>query len=303
MKTRATLLLLIALLTSCGPANEKSKGKPHIVATTGMLYDVVVNIVGNNMTTDVIMGPGVDPHLYKATPGDLDKLNQADIIIYNGILLEGKMIDILKKLGRTKSITAAAESIPDSLLQSSASYDDVYDPHVWFDVKRWRYVVKSINQTIIDNDPDNTEFYQKQTEAHLSKLDSLHDFAVSRVKEIPVGQRILITAHDAFGYFGEAYGIKVEAIQGISTVADFGLRDIVSLTDLIIEHKIKAIFIETSVSEKSINALVTGCREKGHAVEIGGYLYSDAMGEFGTEEGTFIGMFKHNINTIVESLK
>ena len=295
-----TLLLCIG----CSPAEETSeRSKPYVVATTGMLYDVVINVAGDLMTVDAIMGPGVDPHLYKATQGDLTKLNQADLIIYNGILLEGKMSEILKKLGRKKPSIAAAESIPDSLLLLSTDYEDSFDPHVWFDIDRWKFVVGKVSSSLAVLDTTNAEVYGKRAEMYISKLDALDAYVHQRVSEIPSEQRILVTAHDAFGYFGQAYGIQVEAIQGISTVSDFGLRDIANLTDLIIENGIKAIFVETSVSEKSIQALITGCREKGHDVTIGGYLYSDAMDEFGSEKGTYIGMFTHNVNTIVEALK
>lgn len=303
MKKLVLILIVAFTITSCTSPSESTSDKPHIVATTGMLYDAVINIAGDKVTAEAIMGPGVDPHLYKATQGDLAKFNKADMIVYNGILLEGKMSEILKKLGRQKPTVAAAESIPKEMLLSAPGYKDAYDPHVWFDVKRWRYAVKSISHALIQLDSANREFYESNTERYFTQLDSLDQFVHNRLNEIPENQRILITAHDAFTYFGDAYGIRVEALQGISTVADFGLKDIAELIDLIIENKIKAIFVETSVSEKSINAVVTGCKEKGHNVRIGGYLYSDAMGEFGTEEGTYIGMFKKNVETMVNALK
>ncbi len=230
-------------------------------------------------------------------------MNRANLIVYNGILLEGKMSEILKKLGRQKPVVAAAESIPKEMLKSAVGYQDAYDPHVWFDVQRWKYAVKSISHALIRLDSANQSFYESNTIDYFKKLDSLDEFVKTRIAEIPEDQRILVTAHDAFVYFGDAYGMQVEGLQGISTVADFGLKDIAEIIDLIIENNIKTIFVETSVSEKSINAVVTGCREKGHEVRIGGYLYSDAMGEFGTEEGTYIGMFRKNIETIVEALK
>ena len=303
MKPIKLVLLVVMLTVSCTSTTEQAKEKPHIVATTGMLYDAVINIAGDKVTAEAIMGPGVDPHLYKATQGDLSKFNKADMIIYNGILLEGKMSEILKKLGRQKPTVAAAEFVPKEMLKSAVGYQDAYDPHVWFDVSRWRYAVKAVSHALIQLDSANIEFYEANTRAYFTKLDSLDQYVKASIEQIPANQRILITAHDAFTYFGDAYGMRVEGLQGISTVADFGLKDIAELIDLIIENNIKAIFVETSVSEKSINAVVTGCREKGHEVQIGGYLYSDAMGEFGTEEGTYIGMFRKNIETIVNALK
>ena len=209
----------------------------------------------------------------------------------------------LKSWGVKNPTIAAAESVPVEMLKYAEDYEDAYDPHVWFDVKRWKYVVKAISHSIIQLDSANRNFYESNTSAYISRLDSLDLFVRNKLNEIPENQRILITAHDAFTYFGDAYNIQVEGLQGISTVADFGLKDIANLIDLIIENNIKAIFIETSVSEKSINAVVTGCREKGHEVVIGGSLYSDAMGELGTDEGTYLGMFGKNVETIVNALK
>ena len=282
---------------------QSARALPHVVATTGILYDAVINIGGDKVTTEVLMGPGVDPHLYKATQGDLSKLNAADLIIYNGIMLEGKMGEILQKLGRQKPTLAAAESIPDSLLIRHANYDDAMDPHVWFDVTRWKYVVKEIGAALAKLDTTHQAYYLTNQTSYLKRLDSLDHFVQQRIKEIPEKQRILVTAHDAFGYFGQAYGLRVEAVQGMSTVSDFGLKDIANLIDLIIANDIKAIFVETSVSEKSINAVITGCRDQGHEVTIGGNLFSDAMGDLNTYEGTYIGMFTTNINTIADALK
>lgn len=303
MKKVLLISLTFALLASCSTPEKSTSGKLKVVATTGMLYDAVLNIAGDKVESEAIMGPGVDPHLYKATQGDLAKFKQADVIIYNGILLEGKLTEVLEKLGRQQPVFSVGDAIPTTMLLSAVGYTDAYDPHVWFDVSRWKMVVAEISNALCKVDSANTVSYQENTATYLSKLDSLNDFVKTRIQEIPSDQRILITAHDAFGYFGDAYGMKVEGLQGISTVADFGLKDIANIIDTIIENNIKAIFVETSVSEKSINAVIVGCREKGHDVKIGGYLYSDAMGEFGTVEGTYIGMFKKNVNTIVEALK
>ncbi|MEM9340036.1 MAG: zinc ABC transporter substrate-binding protein [Bacteroidota bacterium] len=297
----------ILFITSCsGPAKEateKGNRKLRVVTTTGLLYDAVVHIGGDHVAAEAIMGPGVDPHLYKATQGDLSRINKADLVIYNGILLEGKMSEILEKLGRQKEVFAAAESIPSERLIQFSGYKEAKDPHVWFDIQLWRLVVQGISERLQKLDTANASIYQSNTASFLKELDALDSFVNQRLEEIPAGQRILITAHDAFGYFGNAYDIEVQGLQGISTVAEFGLKDIADIVDLILEKKIKAIFVETSVSDKSIQAVLTGCREKGHEVNIGGFLYSDAMGAIGTEEGTYVGMFKKNVNTIVDALK
>lgn len=300
------IFILSGFLIGCNSSSQESKNKtklPKVVATTGMLYDAALSIGGDSIKAEAIMGPGVDPHLYKATQGDLSRLKSADLIIYNGILLEGKMSEVLGKMQREKPVIAAAEIIPDSLLIRHSDYGNAFDPHVWFDVTLWKYVADEIGNALITLDSSNKSYYLKNLAKYQSSLDSLDGYVRDRINEIPNDQKVLITAHDAFGYFGKAYGLRVEAVQGMSTVADFGLKDIADLIDLIIEHNIKAIFVETSVSSKSIKAVIAGCKEQGHDLKIGGYLYSDAMGNIGTKEGTYIGMFQKNVNTIVDALK
>ncbi len=296
--------ILLAII-GCSPQGQKSESsdkKLYVVATTGMLYDAAINIGRDKIRAEAIMGPGVDPHLYKATQGDLSKLNNADLIIYNGLALEGKMGEILEKLGRRKPVVAAAENIPRNQLLGAIGYQNAYDPHIWFDVQLWKSAVSEIEKALVQADSVNAGFYQENARLYQSELDSLHEMVKSRITEIPEKQRILVTAHDAFQYFGRAYGIRVEGLQGISTVADIGLRDIARVIDIIIENDIRAIFIETSVSEKTVNAVIEGCREKGHEVKVGGALFSDAMGELGTYEGTYEGMVTTNVNTIVKGL-
>lgn len=297
------LILLAGVLIGCSNPQEKGNGLINVVTTTGMLYDAVINIAGEKVNAQALMGPGVDPHLYKATQGDLSKLNQADVIIYNGLLLEGKMGEILEKLGRNKAVYAAAESIDPGKLLSSVQYENAYDPHIWFDIRLWQEAVLTIAGALKKEDPDNASFYERNTHEYLKNLNSLHSYTLERIASIPEEQRILVTAHDAFRYFGRAYDIRVEGLQGISTVSDFGLRDISQITDLIIENNVKAIFLETSVSDQAIKAVLKGCTERGHDVVLGGNLYSDAMGPYGTYEGTYLGMVKSNVETIVNALK
>lgn len=233
----------------------------------------------------------------------MSKFNNADLIIYNGLLLEGKMGEILNKMSNSRPVVAAAQSLPSDRLLTAAHYENAYDPHIWFDVSLWKYAVKEISQALQELDTANRVFYETNTKNYLLSLDTLHTYALEEIATIPEKQRMLITAHDAFGYFGKAYNIDVIGLQGISTISDFGLRDISDLTDKIIENNIQAIFVETSVSDKAIKAVVTGCQQKGHNVVIGGSLYSDAMGPFGTFEGTYIGMVKTNVDIIVKALK
>lgn len=297
------LLLSIITLSSCQPNSTARNGRLKVVTTTGMIYDAVINIAGDSVEAQALMGPGVDPHLYKATQGDLKKLQQANLIFYNGLHLEGKMGEIFKKLGRIKSVKAVTEHIEDTLFRASELYPGTFDPHIWFDVSLWKEAVRNVHKQLVLSDEANKAYYQANATKYLEQLDSLHKAVKESIAQIPESQRMLITAHDAFGYFGEAYGIEVKGLQGISTLSEPGLKDVADLVNLIVENKTKAVFIETSVSKKAINAVVEGCKLKGHTVLIGGSLYSDAMGPFGQFEGTYIGMVHTNVETIVNALK
>lgn len=295
--------LILIFFTSCKikKYERDPTKKLNIVTTTGIIADAVKNIVKDSADVHALMGPGVDPHLYKASFGDLEKLTRADIIFYNGLHLEGKMGEVLKKLSRVKPVVAVSEKINKSLLTKTG--EDYYDPHIWFDVKLWQKTVIQMDEALSIYDSLNKGFYHRNALEYLSKLDDLDKYIRKKINEIPEQQRVLITAHDAFGYFGEAYKIEVRGLQGISTLSEFGLHDVTDLVDFISERKIKAVFVETSVSEKAINAVVQGSRKSGHEVKIGGSLYSDALGEKGTPEGTYIGMVTKNVNTITKALK
>ncbi len=303
---------LLPLLTSfivAGCAQTIDKGPVpegetmYVVTTTGILADAVQHITGDAARVEGVMGSGVDPHLYKATQGDLQKLTDADIIIYNGLHLEGKMGEVLAKLDRFKTVVAAAENLPKDRMLPSGDYADSYDPHVWFDVSLWQEVVKHLSTELQRKDPKNAELYARNTDDYLQELEELHAYTLQNIATVPAQQRTLITAHDAFGYFGKAYNIEVRGLQGLSTVSEFGLQDVSSLVNFIVNRKIKAVFVESSVAPKAIEAVVIGCRKKDHKVRIGGTLYSDALGEEGTQAGTYTGMVRHNVNSIVSALK
>lgn len=298
------LLIIILCLLGCQGSGQKSPDDgTKIITTTGMIADAVLNIAGDSLEVEALMGPGVDPHLYKATQGDLRKLSDADLILYNGLLLEGKMGEVLEKLGRIKPVIALGSAIDTSLLLASPLYQDAFDPHIWFDVSLWKQVVIKINNSLKEFDPSNAKYYQQNTADYLTQLDSLHRWVQQQIAGIPEEQRVLITAHDAFEYFGRAYNIEVRGLQGISTVSEFGLKDITDLVQFIIDRKIKAVFVETSISQRSIKAVVEGCRSQGHDVRIGGSLFSDAMGAENTPEGTYLGMVNANVITITQALK
>lgn len=305
---RMGLLVLIALLLALQVGCQQEQqagthGKVKVVATIGMITDAVRSIAGDSVELAGLMGAGVDPHLYKATKGDIDRLSAADIILYNGLNLEAKMADIIRQMPRSKTTVAVGEAVPDSLLRHPEQFEGHPDPHIWFDVSLWRQAVERVAQTLAERDQKNAEYYRTNAAAYLDSLDALHQWVQEQVQTIPAERRVLVTAHDAFGYFGQAYDIEVEGLQGISTVTEAGLYDVTHMIDMIVERRIPAVFVESSVPRKSIEAVVEGARSRGHEVRIGGELFSDAMGQAGTPEGTYLGMVRHNVNAIVEALK
>ncbi|MBD3403071.1 manganese transporter [candidate division GN15 bacterium] len=296
--------LILAVGFGCGsnegPVND---GRLSIVATTGMVGDAVKEIAGDRVDLTVMMGPGVDPHLYKATKGDVDAINDADMIFYNGLYLEAKLTDIFEKMSGQKTVVAIGEAIDSSLLRFPAGAEGHPDPHVWFDLTLWQTAVGKVAEALAEQDAANAEYYRANAQAYFDTLSALDEWVQEQINRIPEQQRVLVTAHDAFEYFGRQYGIEVRGLQGISTVTEAGLQDITAMVDFLTDQKIKAVFVESSVPRKTIEAVVEGCRSRGHEVVVGGELFSDAMGEGGTPEGTFVGMVRHNVNTIVESLR
>lgn len=296
---------LMACTTTDGdqPNLSDRSGPLQIVCTTGMIGDAISRIAGDRAEVVRLMGAGVDPHVYKATQGDLRRLTEADVVFYNGLHLEGKMGEILEKVGRLKPVIALGDSLPPDQLINSTDYPGAYDPHVWFDVSLWHHVVGIAGRTLAQLDTAYAEQYLANTHTFQDTLDQLHTYVREQISQIPAQQRILITAHDAFEYFGRAYDIEVRGLQGISTVSEFGLKDISDLVQLITDRNIKAIFVESSVPRKSLEAVVEGCAQRGHDTRIGGTLYSDAMGEAGTPAGTYPGMVRANVRTIVNALR
>ncbi|MCK6476652.1 MAG: zinc ABC transporter substrate-binding protein [Phycisphaerales bacterium] len=291
-----------ALVGSCGQAPAPQNGRLLVVSTTGMINDVVRSIGGERVDARALMGEGVDPHLYKATPGDVRLLSGAAVVFYNGLHLEGRMGDVLENLASRRPVVAVAEAIDPARLRSPPEFEGHPDPHVWFDVELWSDVARTVRDALVKIDPAGKDAYAAAAEQYLARLDELHTWCREQIQRIPEPSRLLITAHDAFGYFGRAYGLEVMGIQGISTDSEASLRDIAHLVDILVERKVPAVFVESSVPRKTIDALVEGCKARGHAVAIGGELFSDAMGPDGGETGTYIGMVRHNVNTIVHAL-
>ncbi len=296
-------VLFVLALAGCAAEKARTTGPLKVTATTGMIADLVKNIGGDRVVVSALMGPGVDPHLYKATQSDLEKLSGADIIFYNGLHLEGKMTDIFVKMARTRATVPISENIPEEELREPPEMGGNYDPHIWFDVSLWMKAADVVAAELAKLDAPHATGYAERAKAYRDKLEALHAFCREEIATIPRDRRVLVTAHDAFGYFGRAYDIEVMGLQGISTVAEYGLQDLTKLVDFITERKISAVFVESSVPKRSIEALVKGCEQKGHPIRIGGELFSDAMGAEGTPEGTYEGMVRHNVTTIVEALR
>lgn len=274
-----------------------------VVTTVGMVTDIVREVAGDRAEVEGIIGAGVDPHLYKPTRADVAKLQSADVIFYCGLMLEGKMADVLVKVATGgKPVFAVTELIDDQYLLQPEGMEGHYDPHVWMDVSAWSKAVEVVERELSEFDPKNAEFYAENAEAYEHKLEELDGYAKKTIASIPKSQRVLITAHDAFNYFGRAYDIEVMGIQGLSTESEAGLSDINQLVETIVKREIGAVFVETSVADKNVKALVEGAAARDREVRIGGELFSDAMGEKSTYEGTYVGMIDHNVTTIARAL-
>ena len=293
------ILISVLVFAGCGKVAFEDDGKIHAVSTVGMLGDTIKNVGGDFVTVKSIMGPGVDPHLYKPSGGDIGLMEEADVIFYVGLHLEGKMVEIFESLAEKKEVIAVAGSI-DGLLTTP---NGAVDPHIWFDVDLWSKTIDNVEKTFSKLDPKNSDVYAANAAAYLAELSELHEWVLAEALKVPEDQRVMITAHDAFNYFGRAYGFEVKGLQGISTASDYGLKDLEEMINLIVERKLKAVFVESSVPRKSIEALQQGVIAKGWDVEIGGELFSDAMGDPTTPEGNYLGMVRHNVNTIVNALK
>ncbi|WLR41195.1 zinc ABC transporter substrate-binding protein [Bacillus carboniphilus] len=299
-------LLILFIISACGTeeaSNGNSEGKVKVTTTIAQIGDIVKNVGGDHVEVESLMGPGTDPHLYQASQGDIKKLNNAEVIFYNGLHLEGKMGEVLEKMSENKPTVAVADAIPEDELIQDPANPNAHDPHVWFNIELWKYAVDAVAEQLIESDKENEEDYLANADSYKKQLDTLLAESKKKVEEIPEDSRVLVTAHDAFAYFGEQFEFEVLGLQGLSTDSEYGLKDVQNLVNTLTERQIKAVFIESSINPGNLDPVVEGAKEKGHEVSIGGELFSDAMGEEGTEEGTYIGMYKHNINTIVDSLK
>jgi manganese/zinc/iron transport system substrate-binding protein len=299
---RDVLALLLAAPLALAARPSFASGALKVVATTSMLADMMANVGGDRVEVRALMGPGVDPHSYRQTRTDIAAMLSSDLAIWHGLYLEAQMEEFMLSLGERRPAPALAESLPKAELRQHATYKGRYDPHVWMAPELWSRVVPAAVEALIGVDPDGAAVFEANARTYRADIAELAAYAEARLATIPDGSRVLVTAHDAFGYFGDAYGLEVEGVQGISTASEAGLRRIEELVDLIVARNVQAVFVESSVSERNLRALVEGAAARGHEVRIGGELYSDAMGRGGTYEGTYIGMIDHNVTAIVRAL-
>lgn len=310
----AALLSLALVGAGCGAAGSSETpvsgggddAEIQVTTTTNFITDTVAQVGGERVGATGLMGAGVDPHLYKASAGDVSTLRDADAIFYGGLFLEGKMADVLAELGEEIPTVAVAEAIPTEELfdpPPGAAPEEEFDPHVWFDPGIWADAVLAVRDELSELDPEGADIYAENAERMLAEMDELERYGREQIGSIPAERRVLITSHDAFEYFGRAFDIDVFAIQGISTVSEATTTDVDRIAEIIAEREVRSVFVESSVPRQTIEAVVAAARQKGQDVEIGGELFSDAAGEDGTPEGTYVGMVRANIDTITEGLR
>lgn len=297
------LLPILAAVAACGTDSGPGAGPPRVLATTNLVADTARRLGGAEVRVESLMGPGVDPHLYKPSESDVRRLSEADLILYSGLHLEGKMADLLERLGRERPVVAVTTALPESELRAPPEFKGQHDPHVWFDVAMWSRTVDTVAAALGRLVPDERARFEERAKVYRAELAELDGWVRGRMAEIPVERRVLVTAHDAFGYFGRAYDVQVVGLQGISTLSEAGLADVERVVDLVASRKIPAIFVESSVPRRSIEAVQAAVRAKGGNVEIGGQLFSDSLGPVDGPAGTYPGMVKANVDTIVAALR
>jgi manganese/zinc/iron transport system substrate-binding protein len=311
MRRRLLALLgavaLAALVAGCAEsgadAGDVADRKVRVTTTTNFITDLARQIGGDRVEVQGLMGPGVDPHLYKASAGDVERLGEADLVLYGGLELEGKMGDVLAELGERRPTVAVTRDMPRDELRGEPGFPGRYDPHVWFDVRLWMHAARTAADALADVDPQHRATYESNLKAYLRRLTALDEYARKRLATVPRERRVLVTSHDAFHYLGARYDLDVVAIQGVSTATEATTADVERVARLIAERGVKAVFVESSVPPQTIEAVLASARRQGGDARIGGELFSDAAGEEGTPEGTYEGMVRHNVDTIVEGLR
>lgn len=296
------LLMTFVFLTGCSNESTESKedGKLAVVTTIAQIAEPLSVIGGDKVEVQSLMGSGVDPHLYTATQGDIQKMEGADIVFYSGLHLEANMVKVFEEIGKTRPVLAIGEVIPEEKLLHDE--EGAIDPHIWFDIDLWKEALDAATNELKKASPDDSDYFEKNKQEYFAKLDALTEEAKAQMESLPEDKRVLVTAHDAFGYFGRMLDIEVVGLQGLSTEAEIGLSDIEETIQLLVEHQVPAVFIESSINPASINAVIEGAKKQGLDIELGGELFSDAMGDAKSKEGTYIGMYEHNVSTIHQAL-
>lgn len=302
-------VVALILLSGCQPAADRAPPvgsdptqQIKVLATVGMVADLVQQIGGEHTHVKQLMGPGVDPHLYKATRDDMQQIMSADIVFSSGLMLEGRLEDTLHKVGEKRPVFAITSRLPPEMLLSPEGSGGHPDPHVWMDIAAWTSCIDVIEDSLSEHVATQADEFKANAIPLRTQLRALHEYGLASIASIPQSNRILVTSHDAFSYFGRAYGLEVVGVQGLSTESEAGLQRINELVDLLVERKVAAVFVESSVPQKNMLALIDGTKSRGHAVKIGGELFSDAMGAEGTYEGTYVGMLDHNLTTVARAL-
>lgn len=305
-KLMSVMILAMSIIVSaCGsgseqPAAAAREGKINIVTTIAQIAEPVSVIGGDRVNVQSLMGPGVDPHLYNATQGDIQKLESGDIVLYSGLNLEGNMGEVFEQIGKKRPVRAVAEAIPaERLLKDDAG---AIDPHVWFDIELWKLALGAATEELKRYSPDDADYFEANKAKYFEQLDALQEESKGKLALIPKEKRVLVTAHDAFGYFGRMHDVEVVGLQGLSTEDEIGISDIDDTIAILLEYRIPAVFVESSINQSSIKAVIEGAASKGLQVKLGGELFSDAMGDAGTPEGTYLGMYRHNVETIYQAL-
>lgn len=298
LSRRQLILAGVALIAAPVHAGDGME----LVATTGMIADALRQVGGPSVNVQALMGPGVDPHLYRQTRSDIVAMTRADAVFRHGLHLEAQLDTLMNELAGVKRVEALAEHLPKERLIAQGGYADRFDPHVWMDPSLWSGVIAAARDALIGMEPAQAQAFRTNADRHLEEVGMLLTYARKVLGSVPETARALVTAHDAFAYFGRVFGFEVMGIQGISTESEAGLRHIEDLVSHIVDRNIGAIFVESSVPERNIRALIEGAAARGHQVRVGGELFSDAMGQPGTYEGTYIGMIDHNVTTIARAL-
>lgn len=306
MKKTITFISIFAIgiiTISCGSEAAQKNHEKVVICTTQTISDAIQNILPNTFKVEALMGSGVDPHTYKSKSSDLKKLLSADAIIYNGIHFESNLVDAIQNISKNKFVIGLGNIVPKDELIKTTDFGTTYDPHFWHDVNLFAKSIELASHLFTEQFPENSNYIDSATSVYISKLKETEEFVFKHLKSIPDSSKVIITAHDAFSYYGRAFNIKVKGVQGINTSADISIRGVTDLTDFIVAKKIKAIFVENSVSNKNIKSVSEGCEAKGHVLKQGGTLFSDGLGDKNSGADTYIKMIKKNTTTIVEALK